>query len=303
MNASESRARALLSLAVSMFAFGTIGIFRRQIPLSSGLLAFVRGLLGGSFLLLLQLIKSRSSVLPDKENSSLLSAFGGGKRLSLLILSGAFIGFNWILLFEAYNYTTIATATLCYYMQPALVVIGAAVLFREALPPAKLLCVLLAFAGMYLVSGAAENGIPGPGELKGVLFGLGAAVLYAAVVLLNKGIGGIDPYKKTTVQLFSAAAVLFPWLLATGGFSSVHLTVTSTALLLIVCIVHTGFCYALYFGALEKLPSHTAALFGYIDPVTAILLSALLLGEHLTLHGILGTILILGSTLAAELLF
>ena len=56
----------------------------------------------------------------------------------LLILSGALIGFNWILLFEAYNYTTVATATLCYYMQPTIVILLSPLFFRERLTAKKL---------------------------------------------------------------------------------------------------------------------------------------------------------------------
>jgi RarD protein len=284
----ENRKSAYPALILSMVIFGTIGIFRRQIDLPSETLAFVRGILGSVFLLLLMRLTGRRFQTAPLKGS-----------LALLVLTGAMIGFNWILLFEAYNYTTVAVATLCYYMQPVIVLLVSPFLFKEAVTLRKILCVAAALAGMVLVSGAAGSSGAGADPVKGIVLGLGAAALYACVVLLNKKITGVPLYEKTIIQLFSAAAALIPYMLSRGTLRSYGPESTQIILLLTVGIIHTGLAYALYFGAVEKLPVQTAALFGYIDPVTAVLLSALFLHEPMTPAGIAGAVLILGALLLA----
>ena len=112
----------------------------------------------------------------------------------------------------------VAVATLCYYMEPTIVLLLSPLVFRERLGVKKALCAAAAVAGMVLVSGVTGSG---GGDLRGILFGLGAALFYSAVVILNKKLPGVEAYAKTTVQLLSAAAVLAPYLLLTGGFSGV----------------------------------------------------------------------------------
>lgn len=284
----ENKKGAYLALILSMVIFGTIGIFRRQIDLPSETLAFVRGILGSVFLLLAMRLTGRRFQTAPLRGS-----------LMLLVLTGAMIGFNWILLFEAYNYTTVAVATLCYYMQPVIVLLVSPLLFREPVTLRKFLCVAAALAGMVLVSGAAGSSGAGTDPVKGMLLGLGAAALYASVVMLNKKITGVPVYEKTIIQLFSAAAALVPYMLARGSFRSYAPDTAQVILLLTVGIIHTGLAYALYFGAVEKLPVQTAALFSYIDPVTAVLLSALFLHEPMTPAGIAGAVLILGALMLA----
>lgn len=281
--------RSMLMLAGSMLIFGTIGIFRRHIPLPSGLLSFVRGAIGSVFLL--AFIKLRGGKIRH----------GLPRRvLLLLVLSGALMGFNWILLFEAYNYTTVAIATLCYYMEPTIVVLLSPVFFRERLTPKKLICAAAAFAGMILVSGASGEGMPQGNALIGILFGLSAAVLYASVVIINKMIRNVDPYEKTILQLASASICLLPYLFATGQFSNVELTTSSLVLVLIVGLVHTGIAYMLYFGCTDGLQAQTIAIMSYLDPVSALFFSAFLLQEPLSPAALPGAALILGAALVSE---
>ena len=126
-------------------------------------------------------------------------------------------------------------------------------------------------------------------------------MLYAFAMLGNRWIQNIDIYTKTAMQLFTAAAVALPYVLLTEDVTALSLTAGQTALLLMLGVVHTGFAYALYFGALGSLPMQTAAILSYIDPVVAILLSALLLREPMSVWGVLGAVLILGSALVSEL--
>lgn len=280
---------AKAKLIGAMTVFGTVGIFVRYIPLSSAAIAFCRGVTGMLFLLILMLLTGKKPSLPDIR-----------RNLLILCLSGAAIGGNWILLFEAYRYTTVATATVCYYMAPMFVIL-ASPLLGERLTLKKLLCVAAAMVGMVFVSGVAENGIPPIGELTGVLCGTGAALLYASVMLLNKKLTPISAYDKTIVQLGAAALVVFPYLLLTEGFAAPSMHLTGWILLAIVGILHTGIAYALYFGSMQDLHAQTIAIFSYLDPVLAILLSALLLKEPMGVYEIIGTVLILGSAFYSEL--
>ena len=285
----KNEPRSLLMMTAAMLIYGSIGVFRRYIPLSSAALACFRGLSGAVFLLLVCLLRRRR-----------LNFRLGAKRLGGLILSGAMIGLNWILLFEAYRYTTVAVATLCYYMAPTGVMLLSPLVLGERLTARKLVCAALALFGMLLVSGLL--GGAGGADLRGIAFGLGAAALYAAVVLLNKKLPGIDAFEKTIVQLGSAGLVLVPYVLLRGIETTGPMTTVSVVLLIVVGLVHTGLAYTLYFGSMDGLRAQTVAILSYLDPVTALLLGGLLLGEPLTPAGIAGAVLILGSAAAAELL-
>lgn len=282
--------RAKRDLIFSVSVFGTIGIFVRWIGLPSSVIALVRGAVGAAFLLLL----ARFRHAPI-DRAALRS------RWQLLLLSAAMMSFNWITLFEAYRYTTVAAATLCYYMAPIFVTLISPILLKERLTARKLLCVFLALAGMVFVSGVPQSGLPGPSEAKGILLALCSAALYAGVILINKYLAGVPAYDRTLLQLAGAAAVMIPYILLTEDLSAMSVTPLGAVLLLIVAVFHTGWCYALYFGSMTVLSAQTVALFSYIDPIVAILLSALLLKEPLGWSGILGAALVLGSTLVSEL--
>ena len=289
VNTERNDPKSLILLTISMLVFGSVGIFRRLIPLSSALIAFFRGVIGCAVLVFLVLLqgKKRGSI-PQ------------GKTIALLALTGALIGINWLFLFESYNFTSVSIATLCYYMEPTFVIVFSCLLFREKMTVKKAVCTAVALIGMVLISGIIESGIPGEGEGKGILFGLAAACFYASVVLLNKRITGVDPYIKTIIQLAAASAVMVPYLLLTKGFVHVNWTTSSVLLLLLIGAVHTGICYAMYFGSMEGVKTQTLALFSYIDPVTALILSALILKERLSALAILGAVLILGSAMVSE---
>ena len=285
----EKNVKSYLMLISAMLIFGTIGIFRRYIPLSSGMLAFSRGLLGSAFLF--GFIRLRREKSGEKI---------GGKTLGMLALTGALIGVNWILLFEAYNYTSVATATMCYYMEPTIVVLVSPLVLRERLTLRRILCAAAAVVGMLFVSGAIDGGGIGAQDLAGMACGLGAAVFYAAVVILNKKVPVDDAYRKTAIQLAAATAVLIPYLLLTEDFSAIRLDALALGMVLVVGVAHTGFAYALYFGSMKRLKAQSIAVLSYIDPVFALLLSAAVLHERLTAFGLAGAALILGSALVSE---
>ena len=278
-----------MGLVLSMCIFGTIGVVRRYIDMPSTLIALLRAVIGTGFLAMVLAIGKK---LPNLKEIK--------RELPLLLLSSVFLGFNWILLFEAYNYTTVTTATLCYYMAPTLVVLASHFLFKERLNLRKGLCVAVAFVGMMLVSGVLGSGLPKADELKGILFGLAAAVFYASVVLLNKKISLSSALDRTIFQLGFAALILLPYTLLTEDLTALNFTGTAVIMLLVVGIVHTGIPYALYFSSVRNLPSQTVALFSYLDPIIAILLSALVLREGVGAAELIGAALILGAAYCSE---
>lgn len=288
MNTKDTKF-AKLFLILSMCIFGTIGLVRKYIDLPSSMIALARALIGTVFLVLLLFIRRRRPSMTAIR-----------KNLLPLLFSGAMLGFNWILLFEAYCYTSVATATLCYYMAPILMILVSPIFFREKLTIRKLLCVSAALVGMVLVSGVLQAGIGSTSELKGVFLGLGAAVFYAGVVLVNKKMKDISALDRTILQLAISAMLLLPYTLLTENWSSIVLPSTGWILLLTAGIIHTGAAYALYFGSIHRLSAQTVALYSYLDPVLAILLSALFLQEPLTIPGIIGAVLILGAAFLSE---
>ena len=275
-----------LKLIGAMGIFGTVGIFVRYIPLPSATIAFFRSVLALAFLLPLVFITGKKVSIGEV-----------WEKLPLLCLSGVALGGNWILLFEAYRYTTVATATVCYYLAPMFLLL-ASPLLGEKLTGRKLLCIGTALLGMVCLSGILKGGIVSP---VGLLFALGAAVLYATVVFLNRLTGQVESYTRTIVQMATAAVVIFVYMLCTGQSVAVMLTNTQWILLMVVGIVDTGVAYAMYFGSVKDLPTQTVAVFSYLDPVISVLLSALVLREKMDLFGIIGTVMILGSALYSEL--
>ena len=288
----KSAVSSKLQLTASMLIFSSIGIFVKYIPMPSSIIACARGLIGMIFLLLVVLITKNKLSRENIKNN-----------LLILLLSGAAIGFNWIFLFEAYNYTTVATATLTYYLAPFFVMLASPFLLKEKLTLKQFLCLIGAIIGMVFVSGVVKNGIPEADELKGILFGLGAAILYASVIILNKKLREISAYEKTVMQLGTAAVVVIPYIFLTEDISKLSFTPMTVVMLLITGIVHTGIAYALYFNSMKDLKAQTVAIFSYIDPAVAILLSAFILKEGMDIYGIIGAVLILGSAMLSEVQF
>ena len=279
---------ARLKLIVVMLLFGTIGIFVRTISMPSSIIALVRGIIGSIFLLL---------VVFARRTGIDMSAVK--RNWWKLLLSGGCIGVNWILLFEAYRFTTVATATLCYYLQPVIVVLGSALVLKEKLSIRKLLCVLVAILGMIPVSGVLES-MPTAGEVTGILLATGAALLYGINILTNKTMQGLSPFDMTIFCMITATLTLLPYTLLTEDWSAIVWEPQALLLLLVVGIIHTGVAYALYYSALEKMKAQEVAIYGYIDPICAILLSALLLSEPLTVGIVIGAVMILGATYISE---
>lgn len=279
--------QAKLMLCLSMTIFGTLGVFTRNIAVTSGELALYRAILAvllilGYFILTKQKIDFKTIK----------------KELLLLLFSGMAMGVNWILLFEAYKHTTISAATLSYYFAPVIVTIVCPILFREKLGKKQLLCFIMSTLGLVLIIGFENMG--DGNHILGILLGLGAAVFYATVILLNKFIKKVEGIQRTFLQFLAAMAILIPYVLVTGDLQIGTLDGKGWACLLTVGLIHTGITYCMYFSALKELKGQEIAILSYLDPLVAVAISFFILGEPMSIWQMLGGILILGFTLWNE---
>ncbi len=292
-NMSETNDRAYtvarLQITSALLAFGTIGIFIKQIALPSAEIALWRGIIAFGVLSLFMLTGKRFASLSRYKD-----------RLGRLFFSGVAMGFNWILLFEAYRYTSVALSTLSYYFAPTIVIVGSAVFFTEQLTAKQIVCFVVSTAGLVLIIGVSGGG---SNDFIGVLYGLGAAVLYGMVVLSNKGTGSIDGITRTWLQFAAAIIVLLPYVLLGGGFQIHTIQRLGLVNLLTVGVVHTGIMYYWYFSSLSHLRGQQVALLSYIDPMVAVVLSVVFLRESIGLWQLVGGLLILVATAFNELKF
>ena len=280
---------ARLQMILSMALFGTLPWFVSNIPLASPQIALIRAAIALACLLALQAARKRPPRLR-----------GLGRELPLLFLSGAAMGFNWILLFEAYRYTTASVATLSYYFAPVIVTVVSPVLFRERLTRRQLVCFAGATAGLVLV--IRPGGLPEGGQhFKGIAFGLGAAALYAGVILMNKSIRRVSGMDRTLLQFAAATLVLLPYALLTGGAPLKDLPPLGWLCLLAVGALHSCAGYVMYFSALRDLPGQEVAVLSYIDPLVAVVVSVTLLREPLAPVQAVGGAVLLAFTLANEM--
>ena len=278
-----------LRVVVAMAIFGTIALFVRNISVSSSELALYRAVL--AVIVLSAVFLFTGQKIPFRKIK---------KELPVLLLSGVAMGFNWILLFQAYKYTTVSVATLSYYFAPVLVTLACPILFKEKMGFKQWLCFGMSTLGIVLITGVGDLSA-GSNHVKGILFGLSAACLYATVVLLNKFIKGVAGLHRTFLQFAAAVAVLTPYVALTDGFTLGSLDLSGWIYLLVVGLVHTGLAYCLYFSSIEAISGQQAAILSYVDPLVAIFVSVLLLGEGMTLIQAIGGALILGFTLWNEL--
>ena len=273
-----------------MTVFGTVGIFVKYINLPSAFVAMSRGVVGALFLLVFLLITKKG-----------IDIKAIGRNLIPLLLSGAAIGVNWIFLFESYRYTTVATATLCYYMAPVIVIIFGRIIYKEKITLKKGICSFAAVIGMLLVSGIFTSQGSASSDFRGVLFGLAAAAFYASVTLISHCMKDISSYDMTLVQLTVAAIVVAPYSFIAEDVDFLGIEPISLILLFVVGILHTGICYALYFSSVKSLPAQKVALFAYIDPILAVILSAIVLKEEMGVVCAVGAVIILISMIISEI--
>lgn len=281
--------KSKLLLILSMIIWGSMGPFVRNIAVTSGELALYRALMASIILTVYLLIIRQKIPFASIK-----------KEIPLLLLSGVTMGFNWILLFEAYKYTTVSVATLSYYFSPVIVTAICPLLFHEKLGKKQILCFVMSTLGIVLITGLGDVS-QGNNHLVGIMFGLGAAVLYATVVLINKFIKNVEGIHRTLLQFVAAVVVLIPYVGITSGVNIELLDTTGWICLLIVGLVHTGIAYCMYFSVIKEFKGQEVAILSYIDPLVAVAVSVIVLGEAMSIWQIVGGAMILGFTLWNEI--
>ena len=281
--------RSRLMMTVSMAIFGTLAPFVRRIGVTSGELALYRALMAAALIAVFLLVTKQKIPFAAIK-----------KEIPLLLLSGMAMGFNWILLFQAYKFTTVSVATLSYYFAPVIVTILCPIIFRERLTKKQIICFVMSTLGLVLITGIGDLS-GASSHLTGILFGLGAASLYATVIMLNKFIKNVEGIHRTFLQFLAAIVVLIPYVAFTSGANLAVMDGMGWLCLLIVGFIHTGVTYCLYFTSLKDIPGQKAAILSYIDPLIAVVISVTILGESMSFVQIIGGVLILGFTLWNEL--
>ena len=268
-----------------MLLFGTLGLFVRQAHVAGDVLAFLRTLIGAAFLgVLLLLQRHRIQKI-------------GGRQLLYVLLSAAFLGFNWVFLFEAYAAATISIATVIYYTAPLLALLAAVFLFHESVTLRIVLGIVLTMGGLLCITQVTGTAV----QLKGILFAAAAALCYAGVLLTNQFLHDIDGLYFTFLQLLCSAGILFVYLLLEGRIHLIpELPAASWPWIMCIAVVHTGVAYALYFTSLHHLTSSQAAVGSYLDPCIALLLSIFLLREPSTLMQGIGIAAIVGGIIISD---
>lgn len=277
-----------LIFVLSMVIFSTIGVFVSPLSVPSSVTAFFRAFFG-TLVLVLVLVLTRRKI-----DRSVLR-----KNAVYLIPAGIALGFNWVLLFEGYRLTGVATATLCYYLAPAIVIILSPFLLREKTTKLKIVCAIIAFLGMIPVSGVLNSEFKA--DPDGIALSVAAAFLYAFIVILNKKAKGLSGIETTVVQLGISSIVMGLYVFFAVPLSFVDSIPTEIDTLILLGIVHTGLAYLLYFTSIKRIKAADAALFSYIDPAGALILSYTVLNEKFTYMGLVGIIMILGASVVAEL--
>lgn len=261
----------------AMLIFGTNGVFAAHIDLSSAEIVCMRTVVG-SVLLILVLLLSRTRLdwaVMRREASKLLAA-------------GVCLGINWALLFEAYKLMSVSIATLTYYLAPVLVLLLSPVLLREKQNARAYIGMAAAVAGLALAVGLNDTLV----TARGLLVGIGSAAFYAALIIFNKKIEGVSGLPLTTVEMVIAACVMVPYVLLTGGQIGFPADMEGTVYLIVLCVVNTGLACWMYFSSMNRLPARAVALFGYVDPVSALIFSAFFLGDRMGVLQILGAVMV-----------
>jgi RarD protein len=277
---------AYFKYIVALLLFGLNGIVASRIPLSSYEIVFTRTLTGSLFLILVFVFSKQK-----------LQAWKNTHHLLFLVISGMAMGTSWMFLYEAYAQIGVSLATLAYYCGPIIVMVLSPLLFREKIADATLFGFCAVIVGMLCVNGQAL--LRGSASW-GLTFGILSAVMYAFMVLYNKKAVSITGIENPMWQLITSFITVAVFVGLRQGFS-INVTQGNLVPIMILGVVNTGIGCYLYFSSIGELPVQTVAICGYLEPLSALLFSAALLRETMSLFQIVGAVLILGGAALGEL--
>ena len=278
--------RSYMKYFAALLLFGFNGIVASFIDLSSYEIVLLRTFIGSVLLIALFFLTRNKLTFYQYKNDSLF-----------LLLSGIAMGTSWMFLYEAYAQIGVSIASLCYYCGPIIVMALSPLLFREKLTASKLCGFAAVLIGIILVNGSAFNG---NGNLWGIFCGLMSVVMYAAMVICNKKAQRITGIENATLQLFVSFLTVFIFVLFKQGLT-VHLHTEDIIPVLILGLFNTGIGCYFYFSSIGKLPVQTVAICGYLEPLSAVVFSVIVLHETMLPIQILGAALIIGGAVSSEL--
>ncbi|MDQ0720091.1 MULTISPECIES: DMT family transporter [Paenibacillus] len=266
---------------ISMIIFGAVGVFAKYIDLSSSKIALFLSLVGALFLLII--FVSSKQKMPWQQVK---------KNAVALIFASMALSGNWIFLFQAYKETTIANAALSYYFAPVLVVILSPLVLKEKMSYKKAVCIIVALLGLFLILHNGRMQTNGH-HLIGIGYGLVAAGFYTGLTLINKFIRGLDGLANTLLQLGLSVIMLIPFVLITEGSTVYSVDSTTVILMLVLGIFHGGIGFYLFFAGMKGLNGQSIAVLSYVDPLTSLFISILIIGEKMTFQQLIGAVLLL----------
>ncbi|WP_288277816.1 DMT family transporter, partial [uncultured Megasphaera sp.] len=278
---------AYIKFILAAVIFGTNGIIASQLPLSSYEIVLTRTVLGGSFLLILATARREWGSLRRASSTSWV----------WLILSGLFLSGNWLFLYEAYQHIGVSLATLMCYCGPILIMILSYFVFHEPFTVPKVAAMVIVTVGIVCINGA---DFQAHGLSWGLVCGFLSAVCFALLVVAMKKVSTIGGILSPACQLLVASLVVAAVTLSMPT-TPVPLDRTNIACMLCLGVVNTGLGYYLYFSGVQRLSAQSVSICGYLEPFTALALSALILRENLTSLQWLGAACILGGVALSEL--
>ena len=279
--------KAFIKYISALLLFGLNGIVASHIPMNSYEIVFLRTLIGSILLIALFLIGKGEFHIKEYKKDTLF-----------IVLSGVAMGTSWMFLYEAYQQIGVSLSSLLYYCGPVIVMILSPLIFREKLTAPKLFGFATVLVGIFLVNGNATQSSSNP---WGLFCGAMSAVMYFFMVTLNKQSKNISGMENSVIQLVVSFLTVAVFMGIKQGFV-LDVPVSAWGWILVLGIVNTGIGCYLYFSPLAKLPVQTVAVCGYLEPLSAVVFAALLLGEKMTVIQIVGAVCIIGGAMIGELI-
>lgn len=269
----------------ALLLFGSNGIVASRIALSSYEIVLLRTLIGSLLLLSIFLFTKGK-----------LTFWKYKRQFLFLSISGIAMGASWMFLYEAYQQIGVGIASLAYYCGPVIVMALSPLLFGEKLTPTKIIGFITVLCGIYLVNGRAlqEGGVG-----WGVFCGGMSAIMYAAMVICNKKAADITGLENAMLQLIFSFLTVAVFVYAKQGFF-IQIASANWAPILMLGLLNTGVGCYFYFSSIGKLPVQSVAVCGYLEPLSAVILSVLLLHETLSPVQLIGAALIIGGAVFSE---
>ena len=289
MRRGGPRPPATLWLAGLTASWGLVAVLAASVELGAATLVLARLMLATATIGVTALLLSRSSLLRP------------GGRLPALVALGAVQALHWLLFFEAVKRGSVALAVIAFYTAPLLLALLAPVLVPERVSRVALAALVPGTAGVVLV---ALTGDEGGGAVSGIALaaGLGSAVTYAGLVIGSKRLlqDHVEPLTIAFWDCLAGSVAVAPvFLLAGGGLPDEG---GEWGAVLLLGVVFTGLSTLAYTSLLRRVSAQAAGVLTFLEPVAAVALAALLLGDELGAATLLGGALVVVAGLLVVLL-